>query len=214
MVPRTELVCLDVEATVQQAVHTFAAHAFSRVPVFEGTQDRIIGMLHTRDLLVATAIKRPINLRQLLREALFVPDTQRADELLKQLRAKREHLAIVLDEYGGTAGLVTMTDLVSRIVGDIDEPGQGEPDILHTADGGAQLNGLTSIGDLNEAFDLDVKDDNYDTIGGLIMGRLDRIPKVGDMVELKAGSNVLALTVEEMDRLRVAKVRLTRRIEA
>jgi CBS domain containing-hemolysin-like protein len=190
--------------------YQFSAHAFSRLPVYEDTPDRIVGILHSKDmmraLLSADRTRQP-TIRQMMREAFFVPDSQKADELLAEFRKRREYLAVVLDEYGGTAGLVTLNDLVSRIIGDVeDATEQGEPDIQRAADGSAVLNGLTTIGDVNDAFDLGLVDENYDTIGGYIMGRLGRIPRVGDVVDLPGSS--LKLRVVEMDKLRVARVQM------
>jgi CBS domain containing-hemolysin-like protein len=159
-----------------------------------------------RVLLSADRTRLP-SIRQMVREAFFVPDSQKADELLAEFRRRREYLAVVLDEYGGTAGLVTLNDLVSRIIGDAeDATEQGAPDIQRAADGSAVLNGLTTIGDFNDAFDLGLVDENYDTIGGYVMGRLGRIPRVGDVVDLPGSP--MKLRVEEMDKLRVARVKL------
>jgi CBS domain containing-hemolysin-like protein len=159
-----------------------------------------------RVLLSADRTRQP-TIRQMMREAFFVPDSQKADELLSEFRKRREYLAVVLDEYGGTAGLVTLNDLVSRIIGDAeDATDQGVPDIQRAADGSALLNGLTTIGDVNDAFDLNLVDENYDTIGGYVMGRLGRIPRVGDVIELSGSP--MKLHVEEMDKMRVAQVRL------
>jgi CBS domain containing-hemolysin-like protein len=141
-----------------------------------------------------------------MREPFFVPDTQRADELLQQFRARREYMAIVLDEYGGTAGLVTLNDLLARLIGELEEPAAALPDVQLASDGSALINGLMTIGDVNEAFGLSLEDPNYDTIGGFVMGQLGRIPVVGDCVELK--SQGVVLCVEEMDKLRVARLRL------
>jgi CBS domain containing-hemolysin-like protein len=143
-----------------------------------------------------------------MREPFFVPDSQRADELLVQLRGRHEYLAVVLDEYGGTAGLVTLNDLVSRIVGELSDNAETTPDIQPHADGSAMLNGLTTIGDVNEAFGLILQDANYDTIGGYIMGQLGRVARVGDIVNPPGAS--ISFKVEEMDKLRVARVKLIR----
>jgi len=210
MVPRTEMRIVPVTASLHVVAHQFSAHAFSRLPVYEDTPDRIVGILHSKDmmraLLSADRTRQP-TIRQMMREAFFVPDSQKADELLAEFRKRREYLAVVLDEYGGTAGLVTLNDLVSRIIGDVeDATEQGEPDIQRAADGSAVLNGLTTIGDVNDAFDLGLVDENYDTIGGYIMGRLGRIPRVGDVVDLPGSS--LKLRVVEMDKLRVARVQM------
>lgn len=210
MVPRTEIICVSVEASLTEVAHLFSTHAYSRIPVYEGSLDHIVGILHIKDLMRALLSSTRIpSIRQLVREAFFVPDTQRADELLQQFRARHEYLAVVLDEYGGTAGLVTLNDLVARIIGEVgDAIAPLLPDIQHLADNMAIINGLTTIGDVNDAFGLNLDDPNYDTIGGFVMGQLGRIPQVGDRVELKAQGVVLS--VEEMDKLRVAKVRLHR----
>jgi putative hemolysin len=210
MVPRTEIVCVDVETSLTDVVHLVSQNPISRVPVYEGSLDKVIGILHSKDMIRAIQpAMRNLTLRQLMREPFLVPDSQRADELLHQFRVRHEHMAIVLDEYGGTAGLVTLDDLLAEIVGEVgDATSEIAPDILRAPDGSATINGLTSIGDVNEAFNLDLVDPNYDTIGGFIMGRLGRIPRVGDDVELK--SYGLLIHVEEMDRLRIERVRLTR----
>lgn len=210
MVPRTEMTCASVTASIHEVAHMFSTHAHSRLPVYEDSLDHIVGILHVKDLMRALlSHTRTPSLRQLLREPFFVPDSQRADELLQQFRARKEYLAIVLDEYGGTAGLVALHDLVARIIGEMEGiTAQSTPDIQHGADGTAMLNGLTTIGDVNDAFGLGIDDPNYDTIGGYIMGRLGRIPKPGDQIDLQDGR--VHLRVEEMDRLRVARVSLRR----
>jgi putative hemolysin len=148
----------------------------------------------------------PLSIRQLMREPYFVPDTQRADELLRQFRRHRQTMAIVLDEYGGTAGVVTLGDLMSEIVGDMDDaPSAAAPDIQMLPEGGALVNGLTSLNTANETLGLALSDEHFETVGGFMMSRLGRIPKAGDEVPLAGGAR---LRVEEMDRLRVARVRL------
>jgi len=207
MIPRTEMLCVSVDSTLSDVAHLFSARAYSRLPVYEGTPDRIVGVLHIKDLVPALLAPTRVPLiRQLMREPFFVPDTQRADELLHQFRARREYMAIVLDEYGGTAGLVTLNDLIARLIGEVEGTAASLPDIQQAGDGSVLINGLMTIGDVNEAFGLSLEDPNYDTIGGFVMGRLGRIPVVGDCVELKAQGVVLC--VEEMDKLRVAQLRL------
>ena len=213
MIPRMEIVGIDVDATLSEAVHIFSANVFNHILVYEGTLDKVLGVLHSRDLLGALLPeKRKLTVRQLVREALLVPDTERADELLAQFRTRRESLAVVLDEYGGTAGLVTLTDLSARIIGQISDKDVA-PEIELTSDG-AMISGLTTIGDVNDAFDLNLIDDNYDTIGGYIMGRLGRIPRQGDEIDLNAQDGQarrMLMRVETMDKLRVSQVRLLRR---
>ncbi|MBU6359775.1 MAG: hemolysin family protein [Chloroflexi bacterium] len=207
MVPRTEMLSIDVKTSLDQVIHLLAANPLDRIPVYEESLDHIIGMLHVKDLVRAIYPKpHTLSVRQLMREPFFVPDTQRADELLQQMRTKREAMAIVLDEYGGTAGLVTLNGLLAEIVGAVGVDASSPPDIQAHSDGSALLNGLTTIGEVNNAFGIEITDPNYDTIGGYVMGFLGRIPKSGDEFEVK--EHAIRLRVEEMDRLRVSKVRL------
>jgi len=207
MVPRTEMLSIDVKTSLDQVIHLLAANPLDRIPVYEESLDHIIGMLHVKDLVRAIYPKpHTLSVRQLMREPFFVPDTQRADELLQQMRTKREAMAIVLDEYGGTAGLVTLNGLLAEIVGAVGVDASSPPDIQAHSDGSALLNGLTTIGEVNDAFGIEITDPNYDTIGGYVMGFLGRIPKSGDEFEVK--EHAIRLRVEEMDRLRVSKVRL------
>lgn len=213
MVPRTEIVSIPVEANLPEATHVFSTHAAERVPVYENDLDHIVGILHVKDLLRALLPNtRMPTVRQLMREPFFVPDTQRADEVLQQFRVKHEHVAVVLDEYGGTAGLVTLNDLIEKIIGEITDSARGESPSIQLTSDGAVINGLTNIGDVNAEFDLNLDDANYDTIGGYVMGRLGRIPKPGDEVAVEENGAELLLKVEEMDKLRVAKVRLVRKV--
>ena len=210
MVPRTELVCVDVESPLEAVVQLLSAHPLSQLPVYEGSLDDIVGILHSKDMMRALLPGAPaLTIRELMRPPLFVPDTQRADELLHQFRHHHQSVAIVLDEYGGTAGLVTLGELLTEIVGEVGEPVTDRvPDILMAADGSALINGLASLNDVNEALGLQLRDEHFETVGGYIMTRLGRIPKLGDEVE--AGSDGTRLRVEEMDKMRVSQARLLR----
>jgi putative hemolysin len=210
MVPRTEMVCVEVETPLAQCARIFSRQAYSRVPVYADSIDNIVGVLHSKDmmraLLIADRTRQP-TIRQMMREPMFVPDSQKADELLRDFRKRKYYLALVLDEFGGTAGLITLSDLVTRIIGDVQDAHEPTaPDIEHHADGSAIINGLTTLGDFNDAFGTELVDKNYDTIGGFVMGQLGRIPRLGDAVSVP-GSR-LQLRVDQMDRLRVAKLRL------
>lgn len=214
MIPRTEMIAIEDSLPLSEVIHTFTRHSFDRVPVFHESLDNIVGILNLKDVLPALVNgPRNITARQIMRpQMVVVPDTHRCDELLQQLRARREAIAIVLDEYGGTSGLVTLNDLLSELVGEIgDSANPATPDIQKSADGSALINGLTTLGDVSEMFNLILIDPNYDTIGGYVMGKLGRIPRVGDEVELDAGGSkfkTARLRVEEMDNRRVAKLRL------
>lgn len=210
MVPRTEMVCIDVESPLEDVVRLLSEHPLNQLPVYQESLDNIVGVLRSKDMMRALLRgARPMTVRELMRPALFVPDSQRADELLQQFRRHRQSMAIVLDEYGGTAGLVTLSDLLAEIVGDVGEsPVERAPDIQIAPDGSALINGLASLNDVNEALDLRLRDEHFETVGGYIMSRLGRIPRVGDEVQVEAGR--ACLRVEEMDKLRVARVRFVR----
>ncbi len=210
MTPRTEIVGIEMDAPLARAVHVVSANPFDRYPVYDDTNDHIKGVLHVKDLMRAMwPSPRNVKVSQLMRpDPITVPDTQRAHEVLLQLRARHEYMAIVLDEYGGTAGLVTLDDLVDVIVGDIGENENDiNADIQATSDGVITIAGMTTLGEVNDAFDLELKDENYDTMGGYVMGALGRIPAVGDVVKIAGGPT---LTVDAMDGLRVDRVRLVR----
>jgi putative hemolysin len=210
MVPRTEMVCVEVDMPLAQVARIFSRQAYNRVPVYADSIDNIVGVLHSKDmmraLLIADRTRQP-TIRQMMREPMFVPDSQMADELLRDFRKRKYYLALVLDEFGGIAGLITLIDLVTRIIGDVQDAHEPtEADIQHNADGSAIINGLTTLGDFNDAFGTELIDKNYDTVGGFVMGQLGRIPKLGDSVTVPGAK--LHLRVDEMDRLRVAKLRL------
>lgn len=207
MVPRTEMVCLPATATVTEMADLAERTALTKFPVFEEDLDHILGIVYLKDIL------RPIRegqahrtVRELAREALFLPETIPVANLLAHFRRTRQHIAILVDEYGGTAGLVTLEDLLEEIVGEIGDLFEPpSPHLQRLPDGSILLDGLMTIDEVNEALHLNLSDPFYTTVGGFVMGRLDRVPEVGDEVVLENG---LRLRVEEMDGLRVARVRL------
>jgi putative hemolysin len=214
MVPRVGIVGLPVTATLEDAIDTVIEGGHSRIPVYDESVDEIVGILYAKDLLPflkRDAGPRPA-LRSLLRTPVFVPESMTVDDLLHELQRRKVHLAIVLDEYGGTAGLVTIEDLIEEIVGEIqDEYDAEEPLIERLADDEARVDGRAAIDDLQEIFDteFDLEDeDEYDTVGGLIYHRVGGVPKPGDRVE----ADGLVLTVETTDGRRVGKVHV-RRVE-
>jgi putative hemolysin len=211
MIPRTEMICVDADAPIEQVIQMAATHALTKFPVYEGNLDHIIGILHTKDLVRVVhqeGQRSQTSLRSILREALFVPETIHASKLLVRFRARKQHIAIALDEFGGTAGLVTLSDLLEEIVGEVDDAFdlQG-PDIERLPDGSARINGLTLIEDVNDRFGLNLSDPNYETIAGYLLGQLGRMAQTGDEVE----ADNVHLRVEAMDGLRIARVRLTRK---
>jgi putative hemolysin len=212
MVPRIAMVTLASTATMEQAIDTVIEEGHSRIPVFEGTIDEIVGILYAKDLLPflkGSVAERP-SLRSILRTPVFVPESMSVDDLLHEFQRRKVHIAIVLDEYGGTAGLVTIEDLLEEIVGEIqDEYDEEEPLIVRISDDEARIDGRADVDDLAELFDtnLGLEDaDEYDTVGGLIYHRIGGVPKPGDQVLVDG----LTLTVETTDGRRVGKVLVVR----
>src|SRR3990172_11671747 len=204
MIPRTEMIAVDGDAPLDELIQLAIKHPLSKFPVYEGDIDHVIGIANTKDLVrVQHGERKAATIRGFMREAFFVPDTIRLDNLLRQFRAKRQHLAIALDEYGGTAGLVTLDDIISQIVGEVrDHFDKSAPAIQRLPDGSALVDGMTRIEDVNDHFGLNLRDENYDTLAGFILGKLDRIAKVGDTVE----ADGVKLKVEAMDGLRIERV--------
>ena len=206
MLPRTEVVAVPAEATPEDILDAIAGRPVSKLPVYEGSLDHVIGVVHLQDVLSASRRSRPSSqtARDLMRETLFVPDTVRISDLLRRFRARRQHLAIVLDEYGGTAGLVTLEDLLEEIVGEVRDPFDPEGEIQPLQDGSVLIDGLTPMEEVNERFQLTLADPHYDTIAGYILGRLGRMARVGDSVS----TGTVRLRVESMDGLRIARLSL------
>jgi putative hemolysin len=208
MVPRIAMVSLAASATMEEAIDKVIGEGHSRIPVYEETIDEIVGILYAKDLLPflkGSVAERP-SLRSILRTPVFVPESMSVDDLLHEFQRRKVHLAIVLDEYGGTAGLVTIEDLLEEIVGEIqDEYDVEEPLIVRLSDDEARIDGRADVDDLADLFDtnLGLEDaDEYDTVGGLIYHRIGGVPKPGDQVMVDG----LTLTVETTDGRRVGKV--------
>jgi magnesium and cobalt exporter, CNNM family len=212
MVPRTSMVALTAESTIETAIDAIVAEGHSRIPVYEDSVDEIIGIVYAKDLLpfVKAGSPEPPPIRTLLRTPVFVPESMTVDDLLHELQRRKVHIAIVLDEYGGTAGLVTIEDLLEEIVGEIqDEYDEEEPMIERLSEDQARVDGRASVDDLAELFETQVPledADEYDTVGGLIYHRIGGVPKPGDEVAVDG----LRLTVESTDGRRVSKVLVVR----
>jgi len=211
MVPRIDIIGLEVDGTFEDAVERIIAEGHSRLPVWERSVDEIVGILYAKDLLkfLKEASADPPPIRALLRTPLFVPESITIDDLLRQLQRRKVHLAVVLDEYGGTAGLVTIEDLLEEIVGEIqDEYDEEEPMVVRLGDDRARIDGRASVDELGELWDdLDVDAlledrEEYDTLGGLLFHRIGRVPNAGDQVRV----GDLTLTVETTDGRRAGKV--------
>jgi len=189
MTPRTDIVAVPSGATVEETKTVMLDEGHLRVPVFEESLDRIVGIILARDLWRADR-DGVTDIRQVMRPIQFAPATKPVDDLIGEMRTERVKMVIVVDEFGGTSGLVTLEDLLEEIVGEIqDEHEVDEPQNFQLLDSGdVRVWGGVSLREVIEELELDLPDDLYDTLGGLIFGRLKRIPRVGDEVEVEGGS--------------------------
>jgi CBS domain containing-hemolysin-like protein len=211
MVPRVQMVALPSDASLEDAVQVVLEHGHSRIPVYEETVDNIVGVVYAKDLLRARAGAgpAPAEVRELARTAMFVPEAKHLGELLQEMQLAKVHLVLVVDEYGGTAGLVTIEDVLEEIVGPIrDEYDLAEQEEVQlVAANEALLSASASLDDVNELLQLHLEGEDFDSIGGLVYSLLGRIPQVGEQVDAGDG---LTITVESIDRQAIQTVRLSR----
>lgn len=207
MVPRMDVLALDVNTTIREARQEFINAGHSRVPVYDDTIDNVIGLLYAKDLLAVVDGEDTIaRQRHLVRPAYFVPEAKKVDELLTEMQSRGVHMALVVDEYGGVAGVVTLEDIVEEIVGEIrDEYDQGEVNLYENLpEGGYLIQGRATIDEFNEITGLNLSDEYADTLGGYIYGQLGRVPQPGEVVR----NENFDFTVEEVVARRILKVRV------
>jgi CBS domain containing-hemolysin-like protein len=209
MTPRTEMVALAAELAMGSAADRVAEARRSRYPVYTGSLDEIVGVVHAKDILSALRTNPEAPLRTIMRPPLFVPGTREVEDVLADMKRLKVHLAVVLDEYGGTAGLVTMEDLLEEIVGPIFDE-YDRPETIQVEPGGALLDGATPITVFNTEHDAALDDSDYTTIGGLVFGQLGRLPRPGDVVQLEG----FRFEVVSMAGRRVDQVRLVAQEQA
>jgi CBS domain containing-hemolysin-like protein len=202
MIPRTELVAVPAETPLAELVTRIAQGRHSRLPVYRGDLDDVVGMLHVTDVMNAIAANATTTAGALVREVLAVPETLTADDLLTEMRRRRAREALVIDEYGGTAGLVTFESLMERIVGEVPGESGALSRVATRPDGSCEVDGLALVADINEQFGLHIDEGVYTTLGGYVLGRLGRRARIGDTIEVEGRK----VRVEVLDGLRVAKV--------
>jgi CBS domain containing-hemolysin-like protein len=209
MVPRVDVVGIDVRCGIEDAIRLVNQHGHSRIPLYEETIDNIVGLIYAKDLLRVRGFDSPPSLRQLAREPYFTPELKKAGELLIEMRKKKVHMAVVVDEYGGTAGIVTIEDLIEEIVGDIrDEYDVNEPEeIQFVSDKEALVNARVALDDIQSLVHLpiDVDEVEADTIGGLVYERLGSIPKAGATVQV----GDVTIRVESVRRQAIRTLRIS-----
>src|SRR5712672_1111339 len=187
MIPRAQVDFIDINEPVESFIPQVISTAHSRFPVIDQNRDDVIGVLLAKDLLRHYAGEEEFNVREMLRPAVFVPEAKRLNVLLREFRASRNHMAIVVDEYGGMAGLVTIEDVLEQIVGDIEDEydfDEAEDNIIPDASGAYRVKAQTEISDFNDHFGTDFADDEFDTVGGLVLQAFGRLPKRGEAVTI------------------------------
>lgn len=208
MVPRIDVIAVDVETPLRDALDVAIEGAHSRVPVYEESIDHISGLLYAKDLLRALRDgKVDVPLRSLLRPAYFVPESKRLDELLQELQSTKVHMAIVVDEYGGTAGIVTIEDVLEEIVGEIQDEydTSEEPLVERVGENEAIFDARVNIDEVNQVLSVDLPETS-DTLGGLVYQRLEKMPKVGDLVKVgDVTLSVLSVIGRRIKKIRVVK---------
>lgn len=206
MVPRIDIVAVSVGASVDEVRHLITESGHSRLPVYEDDLDSIVGILYVKDLFLTDAAV-PVDLAALARRAFHIPETKKVDALLEEFKRQKKHIAIVVDEFGGTAGLVTLEDILEEIVGEIeDEHDQANPAIEWLGDGIMRAEGVVPLEEVAEAFGIALPGEEFETIGGLIYDRVGGVPGVGQSFE----DHGLTFTIEKMDGQRIRQIRIER----
>jgi magnesium and cobalt transporter len=213
MIPRSQMDVISIEDSPDKFVPVVIETGHSRFPVIGENKDDVIGILLAKDLLRYYAGEEEFNVREMLRPAVFIPESKRLNVLLKDFRSNRNHMAIVVDEYGGVAGLVTIEDVLEQIVGEIedeydyDEPGDN---IMPEKGGGFRVKAITEIADFNDALGTSYSDEDFDTVGGLVISRFGHVPKRGEQIEIDdLNFRVLRADSRRLHVLRVERVKET-----
>lgn len=208
MVPRSQMVVVPIDVTIEEVLPIIVESGHSRFPVVGEDKDELEGILLAKDVL-RTFVKeeKDFNLKELTRPAVVIPESKPINTLLQEFRTSRNHMAIVIDEYGGVAGLVTIEDILEEIVGEIDDEydSQNEPYILKLADGQYRINALTTITELNEFFGLDIDDSEFDTVGGMVANKAGRLLDEGETIVI----DNMIFTITQSDKRRIEFLDMT-----
>jgi CBS domain containing-hemolysin-like protein len=213
MLPRPDMICADQNSTLDQIRELVKKSGHSRIPIYKDNIDNITGIIYVKDLFLKEAFGEEItNLSRLARKAYFIPETKKIDELLREFKRDKNHMAIVVDEYGGTAGLVTLEDILEEIVGEIqDEYDMEVPPIQKLEDGAYRVDAKVSIEDLSEKLGTKIAQKGFETVGGFIYDLVGSVPEEGKVIEFKSPEIVLKIVVEKVvgQRIKTVKVTLT-----
>ena len=214
MIPRSQMVVIDIDDDIDEMIRVIVESGHSRFPVMGEDRDEVLGVLLAKDLLRYFGRKagQEVPIRKLLRAAAVIPESKRLNALLKEVRASHNHLAIVVDEYGGVSGLLTIEDVLEEIVGEIDDEHDPEEDAYIRPDGDRNgkrcfaVRALTRIEDFNEFFECELSDEEYDTVGGLVMHELGRLPRRGESIDFGG----FEFSVTKADKRRIGALRVQR----
>jgi putative hemolysin len=207
MTPRIDMLAFDVSGSLEDLARLFAESKYSRIPVYEQSVDKIVGIVHVKDLFDAYLRDRATPVRSLTREAYFVSETKNVSDLLREFQLEHLQIAVVVDEYGGTAGLISIEDIVEEIVGEIaDEHEEEEESVVEVDRGVYLLNGTVRIEKIEELFEVDAQGESYETVAGLIFTSIGRVPGVGERV----AKDGLIFEVDHVDRKRIYRVKVFR----
>jgi CBS domain containing-hemolysin-like protein len=208
MVPRINMVGVPQGTALPEVIDIIRKSGHSRLPLYVDSLDDIRGILYAKDLLSRTLESQDLDLASVARKAYFIPENLKIDDLLRELRKRRLHIAIVVDEYGGTSGLVTMEDIIEEIVGEIEDEYDTEPPpIIELSSGTYMVDGPVSIKDLNEQLDLKIPEEEFETVGGLIYDLVGSLPEKGQVVEYEG----IKFVIHRVEGQRILKVKLTKR---
>jgi len=211
MVPRNDMGCIDSNDSIQEVLSKIIAFGHSRLPVYEGTLDNIVGLLYAKDLLKYWGMNiSHFDLNKILRAPYYIPETKNLEELLQEFKRKRVHMAIVIDEYGGTSGLVTIEDLLEQIVGDIQDEYDVEEDwLIPQPDGAIIVDARLPIEELEEYLGIEIEREMFDTVGGFIFHLTGKIPRSGEVAE----NHDIRLRILDADERKIRRVRIERKTE-
>jgi magnesium and cobalt transporter len=214
MIPRSQMVVIDIEDDIDEMIKVIVESGHSRFPVMGEDRDEVLGVLLAKDLLryFGRRAGQEVPIRKLLRPAAVIPESKRLNALLKEFRASHNHMAIVVDEYGGVSGLLTIEDVLEEIVGEIDDEHDPEEDVFIRSEGDRDgkpcfaVRALTRIEDFNEFFECELSDKEYDTVGGLVMHELGRLPRRGESIDFGG----FEFSVTKADKRRIGALRVQR----
>ena len=207
MIPRPDIIAVNEHASIEEAIDLVIGKGFSRLPVFQDNIDDIVGIVYSKELMRALRDgDKSQTVNQIMRHPIFVPESKKISQLLREMQTEKSHIAIVIDEYGGTAGLVTLEDLIEEVVGEIVDEFDVEPPMIERlSNGNLRVNGRANLDDLDAILDIDLPEGDWSTVGGLIFNTLGHVPQIGETVELN-GHHFL---VERIQGRRIARVLFT-----